>query len=238
MKMIGYKEYWEEEALIHTHGFYEAIVYFGGDGTNHTEFGVFPVTEGTIAVIPPGVRHGTQSTSGLHAIYLNNMFDHLLDFTQPQFFQDLDGDGMVLAKAIYKSQFSAKEYCDALCSAFAQYLLKHLKVHDGLTVALEEVVKIVTERFYDPNLDLTQLLNQSGYAEDYIRARFRQVMGKTPNAFLTEVRIHHAAQLIDVYRTLPLSEIAKRSGYTDYAYFSKRFKQVMHCSPQQYRKQK
>lgn len=235
--MIGRNTYCGESYPVHTHNFYEAIVYYGGVGAIQTEVGTFPVEDGTIAVIPPQVKHGTLSSAGLNCIYLNNMFDHLLDFTEPQLFSDIDGDGVMLAKTIYENRFSAPEYRDALCNAFGQYLLKNLKVRDALTIALEDVVKVITDRFYDTALDLTELLNQTGYAEDYIRAQFKRVMGKTPNNFLTEIRIHNAAYLIDIYKNVPLTEIAKRCGYGDYAYFSKRFKQVMHCSPQQYKKQ-
>jgi len=43
--------------------------------------------------------------------------------------------------------------------------------------------------------------------------------------------------LIDLYRsTLSLQEIAERCGYTDYVYFSKKFKEVTGVSPRDYKK--
>ena len=78
-------------------------------------------------------------------------------------------------------------------------------------------------------------LQKSGYAEDYIRAQFKKFTGKTPTEFLTKIRIYHACYLIDAYKnTLSLAEIAEKCGYTDYVYFSRRFKHIMGISPREY----
>lgn len=90
----------------------------------------------------------------------------------------------------------------------------------------------------DPEIDLIKILLTSGYSEDYIRACFKKITGKTPTDFLTDVRIKHACYLIDIYKdTLTLSEIAEQCGYVDYIYFSKKFKTVMGMSPRVYRGQ-
>ncbi len=50
-----------------------------------------------------------------------------------------------------------------------------------------------------------------------------------------EVRINNACFLIDTYKhLLSLSEIAEKCGYTDYIYFSRRFKQITKVSPRKY----
>ncbi|MBQ9760845.1 MAG: AraC family transcriptional regulator, partial [Clostridia bacterium] len=70
------------------------------------------------------------------------------------------------------------------------------------------------------------------------RSCFKKITGKTPNEFLTEIRIKHACYLIDIYQdNLSLSEIAEKCGYLDYIYFSKRFKLVTGISPREYRNQ-
>jgi len=93
-----------------------------------------------------------------------------------------------------------------------------------------------TNHFYDSTIDLHHLLQQSGYAVDYIRAQFKKMTGKTPNAFLTEIRIKHALFLLDIYaHTLSLQQIAEQCGYVDDVYFSKKFKSVVGVSPKQYR---
>ena len=77
---------------------------------------------------------------------------------------------------------------------------------------------------------------ESGYAEDYIRAHFKRITGKTPNEFLSGIRIKRACFLIETYRdSLSLSQISEQCGYTDYVYFSKKFKSVTGMSPKEYK---
>lgn len=62
-------------------------------------------------------------------------------------------------------------------------------------------------------MDLCEILNKSGYAEDYIRARFKYITGKTPVEFLSKVRISHACVLMDTYKSaLTLNEISEKCG--------------------------
>ena len=115
------------------------------------------------------------------------------------------------------------------------FLLQNLQVEDGIRAAVKSICDAIVREAFS-GIDLAGLLAASGYSEDYIRARFRQITGKTPHEYLTEIRIDRARFLIDVYgATLPLSEIAVRCGYGDYVYFSKKFKALTGLSPRQYR---
>ena len=81
---------------------------------------------------------------------------------------------------------------------------------------------------------MTALEKQIQASEKRI-AKFKKNIGKTPTEFLTEIRITHACHLIDIYKKhIPLSDIAERCGYTDYVYFSRRFKQITGTCPNKY----
>ncbi|MBQ9967200.1 MAG: helix-turn-helix transcriptional regulator [Oscillospiraceae bacterium] len=146
------------------------------------------------------------------------------------------GDGLALAEMIFRSRYDA-EFADALIVALSRFIVQHLHPDDALTISVRQTVAKMENRFHDPALDVAALLRESGYAEDYIRAGFKRVMGMTPMAFLTQMRIRHACYLIDTFRnTLPLSEIGERCGYVDYVQFSKKFRAVMGISPRVYQK--
>ena len=111
-----------------------------------------------------------------------------------------------------------------------------MEFEDEIGKAVNELIDEITERAFETDLNLSEILRKSGYAEDYIRLNFKKATGKTPVVFLTEIRIKNACFLIETYGTsVPLSEIAEACGYTDYIYFSKRFKDLIGMSPKQYR---
>ena len=100
-----------------------------------------------------------------------------------------------------------------------------------------DIKRQILSNFYDSNFNVTELLNHSGYAEDYIRANFKKFVGKTPVEYLNELRINHAKTLINVYQnSVPLIDISLNCGFIDYIYFSRKFKQVVGISPIEYKK--
>lgn len=221
----------------HRHNLHEIIVYLQDTGSLWTSNGTFSVCGGTIAVIPPGVEHHTTPTGDLNSIYIQGDFNHILRFDHPMVLTDNEyGDGTNLVKMILRNRHENREYASVLCDSFLHYISKNLRFDDGISLAVKKVVQHITDSFHDHTLDLNAILNQSGYAEDYIRAQFKKQIGVTPTAFLAQLRIRHARYLIDIYRnTVSLSEIAAQCGYTDYVIFSKRFKGIMGVSPREYR---
>ena len=225
------------DSPIHQHNFHEIIVYIKGDGILYTEGKEHTVGPGNITLVPPMAKHGSVFTTETERIYINGDFNHMFSFTEPVVIADSQkGEGTALAKMIYDNRYKNSEYVSALCNAFAHFLLQNLKTDDSIGMAVNEVINQITENFFDCNINLQTILVKSGYAEDYIRARFKRFTGKTPIEFLTHVRINHACYLIDTYKaSLSLFEIAEKCGYTDYIYFSRKFKQLIGISPQKYK---
>ena len=220
----------------HKHKQYEIVIYTKGKGNYHAGEKEFEVSRGKITIVPPDVLHSMQICSGIERISIIGEFNQIFNFTSAVIVSDnAKRDGLLLAKMIYENRFENPEYVSALVSAFVHFLLQSIKMDDEIGLAVKEIVNKITTEFYDSNLNINDLLNNSGYAEDYIRAQFKKYTGKTPVEFLTKIRINHAAYLIERYRKLlSLSEIAEKCGYTDYVYFSRRFKQIMGVSPRAY----
>lgn len=95
----------------------------------------------------------------------------------------------------------------------------------------------ISGKAFRSDFEPCEALIKSGYAEDYIRNRFKAKTGKTPTQFLTDIRIKRACFLIEVYKSsYSLTEISEQCGFTDYIYFSKRFKSITGFSPAEYKK--
>lgn len=229
----------KENSYPHKHKNYEIVIYIKGNTPLCVGDEEIFVSAGQIVIIPPGTIHYSKFGNKAERIYISGEFNQVFNLTSPVAISDnAEKEGLSLAKMIYKNRYENPDYVAALCNAFAHFLLQNMKMDDSISLAIKEIVHEITENFYDCNFDLGAVLQKSGYAEDYIRAQFKKTTQKTPIEFLTSVRIRHACYLIDIYRnSLSLAQIAEKCGFTDYVYFSRRFKQVIGVSPQKYKSQ-
>lgn len=220
---------------IHKHDNYEIIVYVKGQGVFCTGENI-DVSPGKIIVIPPRTEHSVRDADDLTRIFIDGPFQHIFSTDVPIIVTDSrDGEGLHLAEMIYRNRYAKTEYLTALINAFLYFLLEKLDAEDGIHLRIKKIIRDISENFHDSSIDLQEILKKSGYSVDYIRGQFRRIMGKTPTEFLTELRIHRACYLMDIYANIvSLSEIAEKCGFTDYVYFSRQFKQIMKVSPRQY----
>lgn len=223
---------------LHKHPHTEIMYYLHGTGVLRLGDGQIPFSPGTAIIMPSGMLHGSEAAGGFQNISVGGDFSHLFHVTAPCVIRDNDAsEARMLAEAIYRNRYGGAEYLDALCRAYACFLLQSITPTDGTAKAVQEIVTALASCFPDAKTNVTALLRQSGYAEDYIRARFRTVTGLSPIAFLTRLRLDHARTLLDIYgKELSISEIGERCGFEDMAYFSKRFQQAFGCAPSQYRR--
>jgi AraC-like DNA-binding protein len=222
---------------MHTHKEFEIMLYLEGEGYMRTELGNFGFKRGSIIIVPPNVRHGSVSEKGFKNISLSGEFRGYLNFDYVVCLGDNEaGDGTTLSKLIYENRYAAPSYLNALCLAYISFLLQRFEIKNQIYKSIGEIISEISENAFDSQIELSRILTRSGYSEDYIRACFKQITGKTPGEFLTDIRIKHACFLIDIYKgECPLSKIGEQCGYLDYVYFSKRFKAVMGMSPREYK---
>lgn len=224
---------------MHTHKNYEIMLYLDGEGYMHTEQGNVPFCPGTILIVPPNVKHGSVSQSGFKNISIEGEFDRCLHFNEVKILSDNEfQEGKTLAEMIYENRYGNDTYLASLCIAYVCFLMQRFELDSAMQRSVKKITDEISQNAFDTQIDLTLILSKSGYSEDYIRSCFKKITGKTPNEFLTDIRIKHACFLIDIYKNkISLSEISERCGYLDYIYFSKRFKSVMGMSPREYRNQ-
>lgn len=224
---------------LHNHSDYEIIYYLQGEGFLKTEKYNIPYTPGTIIIVPPNLKHGSASEKGFKNISVNGSFKNLFNFNEPIVMSDNENaDGRLFAKLLYENRFHNNAFLSSLCETYVLFLLTNFKIDKGTDIAIKKIIAEISENAFDQKFDVASALHKSGYAEDYIRNKFRQMTGKTPTQFLTDIRINRACFLIEIYNTHgSISEIAEQCGFVDYAYFSKRFKQIIGLSPSEYKKQ-
>ena len=224
---------------LHTHKNYEIMLYLEGNGYMSTDSEEIPFRPGTIIIVPPNVRHGSVSEEGFKNISIEGEFDRCLHFHEVKKLSDNESqEGRTLAGIIYANRYGKSAYIVSLCSAYIYFIMQRFELDSAMQRSVQKIISEISQSAFDSQIDLALILSKSGYSEDYIRSCFKKITGKTPNEFLTDIRIKHACFLIDIYKnTISLSEISERCGYLDHIYFSKRFKLVMGMSPREYRNQ-
>lgn len=222
---------------MHKHHNYEIMLYLQGTGHLRTQNTDYPFSPGSIIIVPPGIEHGSTSKNGFKNISVSGNFENLLRLEKTvTLFDNKQNEGKMLATMIYDNRHKSNDYVSKLCTAYIYFIMQHISVTNNLDAAVNRIICEIENNFYDYDINLSQLLQTSGYAVDYIRSHFKKVTGKTPNSFLKNIRIKHAAFLIDIYtNTLSLQQIAEQCGYADYVYFSKTFKAVLGVSPKEYK---
>lgn len=96
---------------------------------------------------------------------------------------------------------------------------------------------IIIERFIeDPDFNINTFAREMGMARTNLFAKIKAITGKTPNEFISTIRLKRAATMLCNNPELNISDISDRTGFSSPRYFSKCFKDLYNVSPLSYRK--
>lgn len=230
--------YSKEKFNLHKHKLYEIVFYASGTGRVQLDGSQYEIKKGDFLIVPPNVIHSSISYDNLRYISVIGNSDGLIHLTAPCIFSDDEkSEGETLAQMILENRYGNEEFASALVRAYVVFILRKIEMSSDIERAVYKIKKEISANFYDSDFDVTKVLNESGYAEDYIRAAFKKIENKTPVELLNEMRINNAKVLIKIYQnSMSLLDIAIHSGFDDYIYFSRKFKMLSGMSPQSYKK--
>lgn len=100
---------------------------------------------------------------------------------------------------------------------------------DGLTRAVDRI-----QNHYADELAISDLAELAGLSVAQFERNFRKAMKETPQKYINKTRMRAACQLL-LRSDLPISEVAKRTGFSEAGYFAKRFHLYLRISPSDYR---
>ena len=95
--------------------------------------------------------------------------------------------------------------------------------------------RLIGRRFADPALSIAAVAETLYVSEAYLRRVFHKEYGKSPKAYLSDVRIAHAESLLET-GYYSQKEVAERCGYSDVKYFRIAFAEKTGETPSAYAK--
>ena len=99
---------------------------------------------------------------------------------------------------------------------------------------LRKFTDFIEAHFADQNLTVEKLSEEFGLSRVQLFRKTKALLGDSPNDFIQNVRLKHAAQLLRESQ-LNIAEIAYLTGYSSPGYFSTAFRGKFGCSPSEWR---
>lgn len=249
---------------LHSHSCIEIIFIYNGAGSCFINDRCYPMLPRDLYVIQPFETHKYQNDSGLR--FYNIMFDHTLfsademniyerfaakynshgfpkiqtKYTfSPSAFEHIMG----MLRRIDKELKEQKPYFDSNAKAFfiqfLVYILRNLESSAPITFPSHHLdigrVFDYIENHYRKRISLKDLAAITGNNPAYLSRQFKSLIGINISEYISRYRIEKARYELE-NTTMPIAEIAEKTGFYDQSYFIKSFQRFCWLTPAQYRK--
>ncbi|KOO09544.1 helix-turn-helix domain-containing protein [Vibrio hepatarius] len=135
--------------------------------------------------------------------------------------------------------YGAEKILEQVCKA-DDFLGKARAVNDFVSqfdsrtcshLTMEVIARVTNAR---GNIQIQDLVNDTGYSARTLQRTFRNDTGLTPKAFSRAIRCQSAVYKISHNNQVPLSELAFDLGFSDQAHFQREFKKLVSVTPMDY----
>lgn len=253
-----------EEYPVHWHNAVELIMPIKNEYTVTVNAMDYLVPENDVLIIPPGELHSMPAIPGRRIIFqcdnsilgeISALEPVMRSLNVPVLINgDMDKELHVLAKktmldilSLYNSKSEladVKIYVKVieLFMALREYQLEQQKIVmdcddekiDEYSEKFGTVLKYIDNNFmYD--ITLEQLADVAGYSKYHFSRIFKHYNSMSYLQYINARRTK-AAELLLLDPSIPITEVAMRSGFKSLTTFNRIFKEIKHCTPTDFKK--
>lgn len=227
-------------------------------GENFKVLGTTSVLQpGSISIIEPGIVHSnqplTKSKRHLRSLYLeNDFFLHLEKLVTGTSTQKYNlpttvinniahwRDALALHEAIITGQnkLLIEELCLSLFTPIGDLHFGSSSVHHSIDKGDSRISIIIDymRAHLENEISLNTLAEIAGCTSYHIIRLFKEIVGMSPHAYLIQLRLERARNLIDKGKTI--SDAALDAGFSDQSHLTRNFKKRFGITPGIYGTQK
>ena len=233
------------DASTHIHDFFEMEYIISGKGVCIVDGRECPLTSGSLFLLSPANTHAVKDAD---AELINVMFECEYDSDFPLFSLLRSASAPYLLLSAQDRPF-VMQLLSELVSVFPQNpryarsllqcLLHKLAYYAGSENAplplpyIQHAFLYLTENFRN-GVSLESTAEHLGLSPTYLSDLFSKESNVTFQEYLDGLRFSHAKDLLS-HTALPIGEVHRMAGFSDYSNFSRRFKKRYGMTPTEYR---
>jgi len=251
---------------LHSHNFYELVVVVSGKGKHLTREGEYPIGEGSVLFIRPGVQHGYGKIDNLRLYNIllgSEVFSRdIPDLSEmpgfKTFFMQPEDDIPICKLSSYQlteTIFLLREIKlesertgfgkGSSAMAYAKILQLVIKIARNNNPKAQTSVHTTAERlepiicFMEENLDRSLTLEELVSVANMSASTLNRQFKAYTGWSPVEFHIHRRiayACSLILKREMSMEELSEATGFSDANYFSRQFRSHMNMSPMQYKK--
>lgn len=225
------------ECPPHRHPMWEFVIYTEGEGETTVGRQHIPMAPGVVVCMPPHLLQHERSPQGYRNIYmLVDDVPHLP--ARPAWYRDEPEQPFLTLATLLNREFHHRRQGwqrtvhSLLEMIFVQ--LDRWRGEDGPSPEVTQLERILIDNLHNPDFTIAEAMAQVPLSSNHLRRCFQQATGKTPVAYLSDLRIEEARTLLGTCG-YTVREAALRVGIADPYYFSRLFRRKTGIAPSAYR---
>lgn len=226
-------------SVMHSHGdSWEFILATEGEGAIIARgYDRLPFKPGTLTVIPPGVVHYNTSDAPYKQMAMRISTSASIS-DAPINVNDESGSFFcifnLIFNAFYKTNARRTSLLGTLEDGFLCLVAMSNEYEQGKNPEIERMLAIINSNYTNPNFHIGDAISSAAYSEAHLRKLFLSEVGMTMSRYLNHLRLEHAKRILksDGCSILTAAEL---SGFADFRYFARLFKEKHGITPSAWR---